>query len=370
MFSMMPSTGTSVLRNMLRPLRASISARSCGVETMMAPDSGTCCAIVSCTSPVPGGMSITSTSRSSHSTSRSICVSAETTIGPRQMIGVPSSTMKPIDMTLRPKPSIGRSRFEPSTTCGRPGEPEQAWLRRAVDVGIEDAGLEADRLEAEREIDGGRRFADAALARGDCNQVLDARHARHLARGGCLRGRSCRSGRGSVGMRGRAAAAASGTCLLDAAALWGARRRRTAAARRFRCQHRRDALHAGNVLHDLFRCLAQRFEFSRLVRMDGDREIDLVVAEQDFGDKTEINDVALEVGTFDPLQLIENLGLGNRHLLSSRGIRAALPPYRGNAQAHRRACNRQRLMLWAICQNAGAESSDPRKSRCPRAFSL
>ena len=102
MFSMMPSTGTSTLRNMLRPLRASISARSWGVETMMAPASGTCWAMVSCTSPVPGGMSMTSTSRSPQSTSRSIWVSAETTIGPRQMIGVPSSTRKPMDMARRP----------------------------------------------------------------------------------------------------------------------------------------------------------------------------------------------------------------------------------------------------------------------------
>ena len=36
------------------------------------------------------------------STSRSIWVSAETTIGPRQMMGVPSSTRKPIDMAFRP----------------------------------------------------------------------------------------------------------------------------------------------------------------------------------------------------------------------------------------------------------------------------
>ena len=105
MFSTMPSTGTPTLRNMARPLRASISARSCGVETITAPDSGTCCAMVSCTSPVPGGMSMMSTSRSPSSpqaTSRSICLSAPTTIGPRQMTGVSSSTMKPIDMTFRP----------------------------------------------------------------------------------------------------------------------------------------------------------------------------------------------------------------------------------------------------------------------------
>ena len=45
-----------------QPRRASISDRSCGVETMTAPFSGTFCASVSCASPVPGGMSTTSTS--------------------------------------------------------------------------------------------------------------------------------------------------------------------------------------------------------------------------------------------------------------------------------------------------------------------
>ena len=76
MFSMMPSTGTSTFWNIASPLRASINARSCGVHTMIAPANGTCCAIESWMSPVPGGMSITRTSRSSpplfHSTSRII----------------------------------------------------------------------------------------------------------------------------------------------------------------------------------------------------------------------------------------------------------------------------------------------------------
>ena len=93
MFSTMPSTGTSTLRNISRPLRASISATSCGVETITAPVSGTCCASVSCASPVPGGMSITRTSSSPHFTSRSICVERRITIGPRQIIGVSSLTI-------------------------------------------------------------------------------------------------------------------------------------------------------------------------------------------------------------------------------------------------------------------------------------
>ena len=58
--------------------------------------------MVSCASPVPGGMSTTSTSSSPQSTSRSIWVSADCTIGPRQIIAVSGSIRKPIDMTLSP----------------------------------------------------------------------------------------------------------------------------------------------------------------------------------------------------------------------------------------------------------------------------
>ena len=67
-------------------------------------------------SPVPGGMSTTSTSSSPHSTSRSIWVSAETTIGPRQIIGASGSTRKPIDITFTPWVSSGFSRLPPTVS--------------------------------------------------------------------------------------------------------------------------------------------------------------------------------------------------------------------------------------------------------------
>src|SRR5215813_4179023 len=54
MFSTMPSTGTLTRLNMAMPRRASIKARSCGVDTITAPLSGTCCAMVSWASPVLG----------------------------------------------------------------------------------------------------------------------------------------------------------------------------------------------------------------------------------------------------------------------------------------------------------------------------
>ena len=101
-FSTIPSTGTLTRLNMEIPRRASMRARSCGVDTITAPLSGTCCAMVSCASPVPGGMSTTMISSVPHSTSRSICVSAEITMGPRQIIGVSSSMRKPMDITESP----------------------------------------------------------------------------------------------------------------------------------------------------------------------------------------------------------------------------------------------------------------------------
>ena len=99
----MPSTGTWTLLNMAMPLRASISARSWGVDTITAPASATRWAMVSWASPVPGGMSTTSTSSGPQSTSFSIWVRAEMTIGPRQIIAVSSSTNSPMDMQRMPQ---------------------------------------------------------------------------------------------------------------------------------------------------------------------------------------------------------------------------------------------------------------------------
>jgi len=63
MFSTMPTIGTPTFSNILRPLRASISAMSCGVVTMTAPVTGPFCASGSWVSPVPGGLSPVLSSR-------------------------------------------------------------------------------------------------------------------------------------------------------------------------------------------------------------------------------------------------------------------------------------------------------------------
>ena len=49
-------------------------------------------------------------------------------------------------------------------------------LRRAVDVGIQNADAGAFLGQGQREIDGGRALADAALAGCDGDDGLDARH--------------------------------------------------------------------------------------------------------------------------------------------------------------------------------------------------
>ena len=58
MFSMMPSTGTLTFSNIFSAFFASSSAMSCGVVTMIAPDTGTRWHSVSWMSPVPGGRSM------------------------------------------------------------------------------------------------------------------------------------------------------------------------------------------------------------------------------------------------------------------------------------------------------------------------
>src|SRR5436309_2640017 len=54
---------------------------------------------------------------------------------------------------------------------------EQFRLRRSIDVGVEDAGLESDGGEAQCEITGRGGFADAAFAGGHRDDVLDAGNA-------------------------------------------------------------------------------------------------------------------------------------------------------------------------------------------------
>ena len=91
---------------------------SCGVETITAPARATRCAMVSWASPVPGGMSTIMMSSGPQATWPIICSSAPITIGPRQIIGVSSSTRKPIDMADRPQAGIGIILSPARRACG------------------------------------------------------------------------------------------------------------------------------------------------------------------------------------------------------------------------------------------------------------
>ena len=103
MFSMMPKTGTSTLRNMFRPLRASSRAMSWGVDTITAPVTGTSWAMAEL--DVAGARRQVDDQDVELAPLESAAASAggrRSTIGPRQIIGVSSATRKPMDMHFTP----------------------------------------------------------------------------------------------------------------------------------------------------------------------------------------------------------------------------------------------------------------------------
>ena len=75
-------------------------------------------------------------------------------------------------------------------------------MRRSVDVSIDDADLQSDRLQAETQIGSHGRFSDAAFAEAG-NDVLDAGDALHpraaLGCGGCGLTRPCAIARCAFG---------------------------------------------------------------------------------------------------------------------------------------------------------------------------
>ena len=190
------------------------------------------------------------------------------------------------------------------------GQAQQARLRGAIDVGVEDAGLEPDRLQAQRQIDGGGRLADAALARCYGDHVLDA---------GDLDGVPRSTGRRCGSRRRRA----SGAGLLHPGAFRhrsasrraaGPGRRRPGPARLFRRQHGNDALHTVDLAHDLLGGLAQRLELLRPLRRHRDGERYAPILEQDLRHQPQVHDVALHVGSLDPTQALDDLVFAGAHL--------------------------------------------------------
>jgi hypothetical protein len=76
----------------------------------------------------------------------------------------------------------------PSADSGFSLTAQHARHRRTVDVGVEQAGGDAVGGQAERQVHRGGRLADAALARGDGDDVLDPRHLDAAGGGGPVAG--------------------------------------------------------------------------------------------------------------------------------------------------------------------------------------
>src|SRR6266446_1572499 len=102
MFSTTPRTSTLTWRNISMALRTSARATVEGVVTTTAPVTATVWMSVSCTSPVPGGRSMTRWSSSPHSTLRKNCVITLCSIGPRQIIGLSPGLSRPIEIIFSP----------------------------------------------------------------------------------------------------------------------------------------------------------------------------------------------------------------------------------------------------------------------------
>ena len=283
MFSTMPSTGTSTFWNMLSPLRASSSAMSCGVETITAPASGTCCASVSCASPVPGGMSTTMMSSSPHSTSRSICCKRARHHRPapdhRRVLGHEEAhrhAFEPVILHRDQGLAVARPRAgRRSRACA--ASRARRCRRRAPRPRSPLARKPSARLAATVDLPTPplpEATATIAPTPGTAPRACERRAA---------------PGRGGAGVR-RAGAAAG---------------------RRLRGQHRRHRKHPRELLHGLFRRLAQRLEPRAALALDLDRKGDIAVADDEPRDHSERDDVGALVGIRHPAQRIEDLSFGD-----------------------------------------------------------
>ena len=181
MFSIRPITGTSILRNMSIARVASISDRSCGVETITAPAGFHFWIRVIWTSPVPGGRSTISSSQSPQSPSIRLAERA------RRHRPAPGDGGAGLDQLADREhaDAVGGDGHDllvdqlgPARLAHDPG------LRGAVNVGVDQADLLAQPRQRDGEIGGDGRLADAALAAADGDdRALEP--SRRSSRSGC-----------------------------------------------------------------------------------------------------------------------------------------------------------------------------------------
>jgi hypothetical protein len=156
----------------------------------------------------------------------------------------------------------------------------QARHRRTIDVGVEQADLEAQPRQGERQV--GRRggLAHAALAGGHGNDVLDVRQHQ----------------------------LAMQFLLAHGAAVLGGSRVALAGLAR-RGQDRRAAQHPGHLVNRPLGSLAHRLQFGRQLRRHLDGEGDVAFAHHHLVDPARRDDVRTAVGMNDAAQNLDNLFL-------------------------------------------------------------
>ena len=162
MFSTIPSTGTSILRNIASPLRASKRATSWGVVTITAPATGTFWITESWASPVPGR----------HVENQEV-QSAPVDVAEHLFDRLHHHRTAPDDRRVGVENEAQRHQLD-AVLLERPNavadddrslvDAEHRRQRRAVDVDVEEADTVSGLPEGDRQIARHGRLADTALA--------------------------------------------------------------------------------------------------------------------------------------------------------------------------------------------------------------
>ena len=181
MFSMTPRIGTATLRNMVTPRRASMRARSCGVETMTAPGERRRLR--------HGELGVAGAGR--HVDDEDVELAPGDLaqhLGDRRLHHRPAPDHRRLGLDQEADRhhldavAVHRGEQPLLDDARLARQPEQLRHRGAVDVGVEQADLQALCGQREGEVAGGGGLADAALAGGDGDDVADTRECRARAR--------------------------------------------------------------------------------------------------------------------------------------------------------------------------------------------
>ena len=167
----MPSTGTLSWRNIVIARVASSSATSWGVQTTTAPVSGSACASVSGTSPVPGRQVDHEVVEVSPVDLSKKLLHDPMEHRPAHDDGFIGLEQKAHGHQLE---AVGLDRLNAvAPGHGPAGCADKMWDRRTVDIGIHQAHVRSVGPQAECDRGGDRRLADATFAGPDGDHVLD-----------------------------------------------------------------------------------------------------------------------------------------------------------------------------------------------------